>query len=113
MEDETASLTLYMREKAALSLSGTISKADFEVARAIDCPDFPKKASINIIRKPPLPQTPTRDSSADNSAHVQRYIVEAAEQAMEDTPSNRSLTLLNLLETRNRAQTRVFPLRFT
>ena len=98
VEDETGNLSLFMREKAALSLSSTASKEDFEAARADDSLDFPKKASIKIIRKPPLPETPTAASSAEKSARIQCYIVEAAEQAMEDTPSKRSLTLLNLLE---------------
>ena len=98
VEDETGNLSLFMREKAALSLSSTASKEDFEAARADDSLDFPKKASIKIIRKPPVPETPTHASSAEKPSQVQCYIVEAAEQAMEDTPSKRSLTLLNLLK---------------
>ena len=87
-----------MREKAALSLSGTASKEDFEAARADESLDFPKKASVKIIRKPPVPHTPTGAGSADQPAQIQYYIVEAAEQALEDTRSKRSFTLLNLLE---------------
>ena len=45
-----------------------------------------------------IPQTPEPSDSAANSRQIQFYIVEAAEQAMEDTPSKKSLTLLKLLE---------------
>ena len=106
VEDDTGNVSLFMREKAALSLSSTASQEDFEAARADDSLDFPKKASIKIIRKPPVPETPTHGSNADKPSQVQCYIVEAAEQAMEDTPSKRSLTLLNLLETRKPVLTR-------
>ena len=106
VEDETGNVSLLMREKAALSLSSTASQEDFEAARADDSLDFPKKASIKIIRKPPVPETPNRGSSAEKPSQVQCYIVEASEQAMEDTPSKRSLTLLNLLNTRNHVLTR-------
>ena len=106
VEDETGNLSLFMREKAALSLSSTASKEDFEAARADDSMDFPKTASIKIIRKPPVPETPTHASSAEQPSQVRCYIVEAAEQAMEGTPSKRSLTRLNLLKTRKHVLTR-------
>ena len=98
VEDETGQLNIYMREKAALSLARTESKEDFEAARADDTLDFPNKASIRIIRKPAAPHTPTAGDTDEEDARIQCYIVEAAEQAMEDTPSKSSLTLLRLLE---------------
>jgi len=104
VEDETGQLNIYMREKAALSLSGAASKEEFEAARANDTMDFPNKASVKIIRKPASPQTPTTQDSAAKPAQISCYIVEAAEQAIEDTPSKSSLILLTLLE-RTEAQT--------
>ena len=98
VEDDTGHLLFFMRENAALSLSGTGSKEEFESARADDSLDVPMKASVRIIRKPSVPQTPTAVDNAEKPAQVQYYIVEAAEQAMDDTPSKRSLTLLKLLE---------------
>ena len=98
VEDETGHLNIYMREKAALSLSRTDSKEEFEASRANDALDFPNKASIKIIRKTAAPQTPTAEDSADQPAQIQCYIVEAAEQAIADTPSKSSLTLLTLLK---------------
>ena len=98
VEDETGHLNIYMREKAALSLSRTDSKEEFEDSRANDALDFPNKASIKIIRKTAAPQTPTAEDSADQPAQIQCYIVEAAEQAIADTPSKSSLTLLTLLK---------------
>ena len=97
VEDKTGHLNIWMREKAALNLAATETKEDFEAARADDNLDFPKKASIKIIRKTLGPQTPTADSSAEK-LNIQCYIVEAAEQAMDDTPSKRSLDLLRLLQ---------------
>ena len=98
VEDETGNLTMHIREKAALALSGCDSKERFEAARADDDLYFPNKASVKIVRKPVVPQTPEQSDSAANSRQIQFYIVEAAEQAMEDTPSKKSLTLLKLLE---------------
>ena len=98
VEDETGNLTMYIREKAALALSGWDSKERFEAARADDDLYFPNKASIKIIRKPVAPQTPEQSDSSAISRQIQFYIVEAAEQAMSDTPSKQSLTLLKLLE---------------
>ena len=42
VEDETGHINIYMREKAALDLSRTDSKEEFEAARADDSMDFPK-----------------------------------------------------------------------
>ena len=98
VEDETGQLKIYMREKAALSLSGADSKQEFEAARADDTMDFPNKASIKIIRKPAPPQTPTSCVEPEARAQIECYIVEAAEQDIQDTPSKSSLTLLSLLE---------------
>ena len=98
VEDETGCLNLYMRENAALSLSGVDGKEEFEAAWADDSLEFPNKASIKIIRKPDVPQTPTGDNSAEKPAASQCYIVEAGEQSLQDTPSKKSLALLNLLE---------------
>ena len=103
VEDETGYLNIFMREKAALSLAATDTKEDFEAARADDSLDFPKKVSIKIIRKVHGFQTPIapKDSQNESSAakpDFQCYIVEAAEQAMEDTPSKRSLELVQLLQ---------------
>ena len=98
VEDETDNFIIYIREKAALSLAHADSKEDFEAARADDSLDFPPKASIKIIRKPAAPRTPTVE---DDNAQVETpncYIVEAAVQSIEDTPSKSSLILLKLLE---------------
>ena len=98
VEDDTGHINIYMREKAALDLSHTDSKEEFEAARADDSMDFPKKVSVKIIRKPSAPQTPDARDSAARCSNIQCYIVEAAEQLIHDTPSKSSLTLLNFLE---------------
>lgn len=98
VEDETGYLNLYMREKPALQLAGAESKDAFEAAWADDSLEFPNKASIKIIRKHDALQTPKADNSAAKPAEIQCYIVEAAEQSLEDTPSEKSLALLSLLE---------------
>lgn len=107
VEDETGYVTLFIREKAALALAAVETKEQFETALATESLSFPQKASIKIIRKSPGMQTPTRkadsvekrvdaDSESQQQA-VRCYIVEAAEQAMHDTPSKRSLELITLL----------------
>ena len=53
IEDETGCLSLFMREKAALSLSVMDTKEEFDAAFAQDILSFPQKASVKIIRKPP------------------------------------------------------------
>ena len=106
VEDDTGNITLYMREKAALALAGHETKESFESAVADDELYFPNKASIKIIRKPATPQTPAQtrnsddkpESSADQPAQIQYYIVEAGQQPLEDTHSKKSDTLLKLLE---------------
>ena len=102
VEDETGHFNMWMREKAALSLAATNTKETFEAARADDSLEFPKKTSVKLIRKPRCFETPTAanrdlpDSAA--KPDVQCYIVEAAEQAIDDIPSKRSLDLVNLLQ---------------
>ena len=98
VEDNTGYVHLYMREKAALALSGLDTKDEFEAARAFDTMDFPNKVSVKILRKEGALQTPTAGDSAEKPAPINCYIVEAAEQAIEDTPSKSSLILLFLLE---------------
>ena len=60
VEDDTGNLLFVMRENAALSLSGTASKEDFEAARADEFLDSPKEASdksfvsLRCLRHPPV-----------------------------------------------------------
>ena len=104
VEDETGSLALFMREQAALNLAGVENKDAFEKARAQDALSFPGKASVKIYRKAGALSTPVgagkpggEDDAGQNQRDPHCYIVDAAEQAMEDTPSKGSLVLLNLL----------------
>ena len=99
VEDETGHITLFIREKAALSLAALGSKEEFENAIATETLSFPMKASVKIIRKSPGLQTPIKeDSSVEKPAQddsqnqdetVRCYIVEAAEQHMQYAPSKR------------------------
>ena len=56
------------------------------------------------IAKPDSVEKPVGDESQSQEQAVRCYIVEAAEQAMQDTPSKRSLDLIELL-TRTDVQT--------
>ena len=47
VEDDTGHINIYMREKAALDLSHTDSKDEFEAAWADDSMDFPKKKLLS------------------------------------------------------------------
>ena len=102
VEDDTGHINIYMREKAALDLSHTDSKEEFEAADV--SMDLPQKASVKIIRKPSTPQTPDARDSAARRSNIQCYIVEAAEQLIYDTLSKSSLTLLNFLNKRTHIQ---------
>ena len=97
VEDETGNLTLFMREKAALSLAGVESKEDFEAARAYDTLSFPQKVSVKIVRKSFGAQKIQAGDANAQQPEVRCYIVEAAEQVMDDIPSKRSLDLITLL----------------
>ena len=101
VEDETGYITLFIREKAVLALAAVDTKEEFETAIATETLSFPQKASIKIIRKSTGLQTPTGkaidDDSQSKEQTVRCYIVEAAEQATQDTPSKRSLDLITLL----------------
>ncbi len=107
VEDETGYLTLFIREKASLALAAVESKEEFENAIATGTLSFPQKASIKVIRKSPGLQTPpgrtgsvaqpTGGEGPSQEESVRCYIVEAAEQAMQDTPSKRSFDLITLL----------------
>ena len=85
-----------------MSLAAVDTKDIFEAVRADDNLEFPKKASIKIIRKSTGFETPDvadRDLiEGATKPSVNCYIVEAAEQAIDDTPSKRSLELLNFLQ---------------
>lgn len=96
VEDETGYLNVYMREAAALSLAQADSKDDFVNLLAQEELFFPPRASIKLIRKPVKPSfaSPGKDVVKEL---VSCFIVEAAEQPFEETPSKRSLELLGLL----------------
>ena len=108
LDDETGSITLFIREKAALALAAVDSKEAFEHAIATETLRFPVKASVKIIRKSPGIQTPTgkessvgkptQDGSGDDQPEAVRcYIVEAADQDLQYGPSKRSYDLMSLL----------------
>ena len=107
VEDETGHITLFIREKAALSLAAMDSKEDFENAIANETLSFPLKASIKVIRKSTGIQTPigksssvekpTEEDGKSQDQTVRCYIVEAAEQDMHYAPSKRSFELITLL----------------
>ena len=108
VEDETGYLTLFIREKASLALAAVGSKEEFEKAIATGTLGFPQKASIKVVRKSPGLQTPTSSVAQPTGGEgpsqeesVRCYIVEAAEQAMQDTPSKRSFDLITLLSRTN------------
>ena len=106
VEDETGSISLFIREKAALSLAALDTKEEFENAVAMETLRFPDYVSIKIIRKSPGPKTPIaktntaamaiEDGQREQEDTIRCYIVEAADQ-MQFGPSKRSLELMPLL----------------
>ena len=98
VEDETGHITLFIREKAALALAAVDSKEAFENAIVAETLSFPGQTSIKIIRKSPGLQTPiAKADSQSQDENVRCYIMEAAEQEMQYTPSKRSFDLMALL----------------
>ena len=122
LRDFTGQLVgLYMREKAALALSGTKDADEFEVAFQNGDLWFPQIASLNIARRVCAPSTPKSSAAALDSlssgaardthslGEVDAIIVEAAAQELGEAPTQQSRALLPALNLCGPEVDRVFP----
>ena len=89
--DMTGSVSLYMRESAALELADCKSKEEFVSKHASDGLVFPVLASIRVHVKNQKPQGGTDD--AKEHVHLNAIVVEAADQDLNEMPNT---TLLNM-----------------
>ena len=118
LRDFTGQLVgLYMREKAALALSGTKDADEFEVAFQNGDLWFPQIASVKIARRVCAPSTPKSSAAALDSlssgaaplGEVDAIIVEAAAQELGEAPTQQSRALLPALNLCGPEVDRVFP----
>ena len=101
--DCSGKVNLFMREKAALSLSGLDTAEKFQAAVFDDDLHFPPYASIKVVREIKAPSTPaqSQDGDADSVKEegINCFIVEAEAQNLQQPLSAASLKLLPLLDT--------------
>ena len=122
LRDFTGQLVgLYMREKAALALSGTQDADEFEAAFQNGDLWFPQIASVKIARRVRALGTPKKSAAALDSLSsdaqrgscdfdgVDAIIVEAAAQELGEAPTQQSRALLPALNLCGPEVDRVFP----
>ena len=103
VRDCTGTLTLYIQEAAALSLSGCGDADQFEAAFEAGKVWFPQMASVKILRR-------LKSSSAVQPAdQVEVRIVDAAWQNLDESPTEASARLLPLLNADNTSTDIVLP----
>ena len=111
VRDCSAQINVYIREKAAMSLSGANSPQEFEQAFQDNNLWFPQMASIKLVRKPPTPATPDNSWAAKpaSSQEVFCYIVEAEPQNLLEGPTLVSMKMIPLLNTQEDTTDAVLP----
>ena len=87
--DETGTVVLYITEKAVLSLTNAADATEFEQYHAEGRLRIPVFASIKIQRR--------RSKAEQNDNNFDCYIVDAAEQDMQNTPSASSIQLFHMI----------------
>ena len=87
--DETGTVVLYITEKAVLSLTNAADATEFEQYHAEGRLRIPVFASIKIQRR--------RSKAEQSDNNFDCYIVDAAEQDMQNTPSASSIQLFHMI----------------
>ena len=98
--DDTGSVTLYITEAALLKLAKAVDAAEFEELHKQGRLRLPFYASIKILRRPSntsaaQPGGSSQPQQKDNDFDC--YIVDAAEQTMQEIPTASSMKLLPML----------------
>jgi len=94
--DDTGTAVLYITEKAAVKLANVVDAAEFEQLHAEGRLRLPFFASIKVQRRPSNLSNPNRTDDNDEF-NFDCFIVDAAEQDMNEIPSVRSTQLLPML----------------
>ena len=97
--DDTALIGLYITEKAVVKLTNVVDAAEFEQLHAESRLSLPFFSSIKVLRRPSKPSAAQPGSAETNGPHTEFdcYIVDAAEQDMNEIPSAVSMKLLPML----------------
>ena len=100
LTDATGSLTVSMREKAALALSGLASRDEFVSAHATDNISFFVLASVRVhlTRRKDAEERKNRESGAAELAFLDAVLVEAEDQDIEIMPTSALLALRPVLK---------------
>ena len=97
--DATGSLQVSVREKAALALSGCISKAAFQEAHDTDNVSFPVLASIRVrLTKRKDDGSQSQEGGAREPTFLGAVVVEAEDQDIEKMPTQALLELRPILQ---------------
>ena len=97
--DDTALIGLYITEKAVVKLTNVVDAAEFEQLHAESRLSLPFFSSIKVLRRPSKPSAAQPGSAETNGTQPEFdcYIVDAAEQDMQEIPSAVSIKLLPML----------------
>ena len=100
LTDATGSLTVSMREKAALALSGLASRDDFVSAHATDNVSFPVLASVRVhlTRRKGADESNNLEGGAAEPAFLDAVLVEAEDQDIQIMPTSALLALQPVLK---------------
>ena len=104
VRDDSGSIVLYITEQAALGLANVVDAAEFEQLHGEARLRFPFWASVKVMRRPSKPSVVQPGASQPDLTVRQHsgnsfdcYIVDAAEQDMQEASSIRSTMLLPML----------------
>jgi hypothetical protein len=95
--DDTGTALLYITENAAVKLANVVDAAEFEQLHAEGRLRLPFFASIKVQRRPSNLSTVQPGTDDNDAFNFDCFIVDAAEQDMNEIPSVRSTQLLPML----------------
>ena len=95
--DDAAGIGLYITEKAVVKLTNVVDAAEFEQMHAEGRLRLPFFSSIKMLRRPSKPSAAQPGFSETIEKAFDCYIVDAAEQDMQEIPSTISIKLLPML----------------
>ena len=97
--DDTALIGLYITEKAVVKLTNVGDAAEFQQLHAESRLSLPFFSSIKVLRRPSKPSAAQPGSAETNGTQPEFdcFIVDAAEQDMQEIPSAVSMKLLPML----------------
>ena len=104
VHDDSGSIGLYITEQAVLKLANVVDAAEFEQLHSEARLRFPFWVSVKVLRRPSKPSAVQPGASQASAVGQQHgndfdcFIVDAAEQNMDEVASIRSIMLLPMLD---------------